>query len=41
MPLSRAGLGSAPEEFQMMPPLPSPDGEFVPERPPAVLQEDP
>lgn len=41
MPLGRAGLGSAPAEFQMVPPLPSPDGEFAVQRPPAVFQEDP
>lgn len=40
MPLGRAGLGGAPAEFQGMPPLPSPDGEFAAERPLAVLRED-
>ena len=41
MPLGRAGLGSAPAEFQMMPPLPSPGGKLAAERPLAELQEDP
>lgn len=41
IPLSRAGLGSAPAEFQGMQPLPSPGGEFAAERPLAVLLGDP
>lgn len=41
MPLGRAGLGSAPAQFQVMPPLPSPGGELAAERPLAELQEDP
>jgi len=41
IPLSRAGLGRAPAEFQGMQPLPSPGGEFAAERPLAVLLGDP
>lgn len=40
-PLGRAGLGSAPARFQVMPPLPSPGGELAAERPLAELQEGP
>ena len=33
MPLGRDGLGSAPAQFQVMPPLPSPGGELAAPQP--------